>query len=100
MEWPCASNENNKQRMLMDFELGINTVPFRLNVFLIFRFIIHFLFTVDYHTCNGIALQHYMRTDNMIQPLTIEEFDRLALSKKRVAVFREIPAGKLTPADI
>ena len=33
----------------------------------------------------------------MIQPLTLNEFKMLAKNARRIAVFQEIPAGKLTP---
>ena len=36
----------------------------------------------------------------MIQPLTFDEFQMLAKDAARVAVFQEIPAGKLTPTRI
>lgn len=36
----------------------------------------------------------------MIQPLTLNEFKLLAKNAKRVAVFQELPVGKLTPFSI
>lgn len=36
----------------------------------------------------------------MIQPLTFDEFQVLAKNARRIAAFREIPAGKLTPVSI